>query len=108
MGAALTACALQCAVENEELVQHLGAAKDAQRQLTAEVSGSPSSHPGPPPCQVGVLSLPCRAGGGVPLNSHFYVEWKVAWTPKLIPLMRLLVASAWDAGLYACSGPGAH
>ncbi|NXS94184.1 TRAK1 protein, partial [Jacana jacana] len=25
-----------CAVENEELVQHLGAAKDAQRQLTAE------------------------------------------------------------------------
>lgn len=28
----------QCTVENEELVQHLGAAKDAQRQLTAEVS----------------------------------------------------------------------
>ncbi|OBS68659.1 hypothetical protein A6R68_02796 [Neotoma lepida] len=28
---------LQCAVENEELVQHLGAAKDAQQQLTAEV-----------------------------------------------------------------------
>ncbi|XP_054450555.1 trafficking kinesin-binding protein 1 isoform X2 [Pteronotus mesoamericanus] len=26
-----------CAVENEELVQHLGAAKDAQRQLTAEL-----------------------------------------------------------------------
>ena len=25
-------------MENEELVQHLGAAKDAQRQLTAEVS----------------------------------------------------------------------
>lgn len=33
-----------CAVENEELVQHLGAAKDAQRQLTAEVSGSPDAH----------------------------------------------------------------
>lgn len=29
---------LQYAVENEELTQHLGAAKDAQRQLTAEVS----------------------------------------------------------------------
>lgn len=28
---------LQYAVENEELTQHLGAAKDAQRQLTAEV-----------------------------------------------------------------------
>lgn len=27
----------QYAVENEELTQHLGAAKDAQRQLTAEV-----------------------------------------------------------------------
>ncbi|ETE58865.1 hypothetical protein L345_15410, partial [Ophiophagus hannah] len=26
-----------CTVENEELVQHLGAAKDAQRQLTAEL-----------------------------------------------------------------------
>ncbi|XP_057623701.1 trafficking kinesin-binding protein 1 isoform X9 [Chionomys nivalis] len=26
-----------CAVENEELIQHLGAAKDAQRQLTAEL-----------------------------------------------------------------------
>ncbi|XP_075412117.1 trafficking kinesin-binding protein 1 isoform X2 [Tenrec ecaudatus] len=26
-----------CAVENEELMQHLGAAKDAQRQLTAEL-----------------------------------------------------------------------
>lgn len=30
----------QCTVENEELVQHLGAAKDAQRQLTAEVSNN--------------------------------------------------------------------
>ncbi|EMP28686.1 Trafficking kinesin-binding protein 1 [Chelonia mydas] len=29
--------AKSCAVENEELVQHLGAAKDAQRQLTAEL-----------------------------------------------------------------------
>lgn len=29
---------LQYAVENEELTQHLSAAKDAQRQLTAEVS----------------------------------------------------------------------
>lgn len=27
----------QHALENEELTQHLGAAKDAQRQLTAEV-----------------------------------------------------------------------
>lgn len=52
----LTACAFQCAVENEELVQHLGAAKDAQRQLTAEVSGSPSFHRGPQ-CQVGGNSL---------------------------------------------------
>lgn len=29
---------LQYAVENEELSQHLAAAKDAQRQLTAEVT----------------------------------------------------------------------
>lgn len=33
-------CCLQYAVENEELTQHLGAAKDAQRQLTAEVRQS--------------------------------------------------------------------
>lgn len=30
----------QHALENEELTQHLGAAKDAQRQLTAEVRQS--------------------------------------------------------------------
>lgn len=30
----------QHALENEELTQHLGAAKDAQRQLTAEVRRS--------------------------------------------------------------------
>lgn len=48
---------LQCAVENEELVQHLGAAKDAQRQLTAEVSGS--SHPTfTRPFPVRAISLP--------------------------------------------------
>lgn len=63
----LTACALQCAVENEELVQHLGAAKDAQRQLTAEVSGSPSSHQGPPPCQV--RGIPHPDGMGVVFSS---------------------------------------
>lgn len=45
----------QCAVENEELAQHLGAAKDAQRQLTAEVSVSArlilaqGAHPPAPP-----------------------------------------------------------
>lgn len=33
-------CILQYAVENEELTQHLGAAKDAQRQLTAEVTAT--------------------------------------------------------------------
>lgn len=36
-GAAVWMFILQYAVENEELTQHLGAAKDAQRQLTAEV-----------------------------------------------------------------------
>lgn len=35
-------------MENEELVQHLGAAKDAQRQLTAEVRTLPSSLRGTP------------------------------------------------------------
>lgn len=34
----------QHALENEELTQHLGAAKDAQRQLTAEVRPSTPSH----------------------------------------------------------------
>lgn len=37
----------QCTVENEELVQHLGAAKDAQRQLTAEVSNNQDLKTGP-------------------------------------------------------------
>lgn len=36
-GVGMWMCILQYAVENEELTQHLGAAKDAQRQLTAEV-----------------------------------------------------------------------
>lgn len=31
-------CYFQYALENEELTQHLGAAKDAQRALTAEVT----------------------------------------------------------------------
>lgn len=41
------ACAVcfQYAVENEELTQHLVAAKDAQRQLTAEVILHPSAAP---------------------------------------------------------------
>lgn len=34
----------QHALENEELTQHLGAAKDAQRQLTAEVGRSTPFH----------------------------------------------------------------
>lgn len=36
---------MQYAVENEELTQHLVAAKDAQRQLTAEVNSHPSAAP---------------------------------------------------------------
>lgn len=39
-GVCVWMCVLQYAVENEELTQHLGAAKDAQRQLTAEVMSS--------------------------------------------------------------------
>lgn len=44
----LISCACLCvqyAVENEELTQHLVAAKDAQRQLTAEVILHPSAAP---------------------------------------------------------------
>lgn len=37
----------QYALENEELTQHLGAAKDAQRQLTAEVQLSRAPPPWP-------------------------------------------------------------
>ena len=67
---------LQCAVENEELVQHLGAAKDAQRQLTAEVSGSASL------LQARPASQPPPARLGVP--TRFSSESKVVLTRKFV------------------------
>lgn len=66
-------CVLQYAVENEELTQHLGAAKDAQRQLTAEVMSALW------PPRISCMFKPQKVLEGVETALVGYILHKITW-----------------------------